>query len=363
MSELKKNKNAGFSLIEVLIAMAIFAICLIPLLRSFVVVSRTNAKSRQTLNASTLAENVIEQIKSEGVAAYVGTDTPSGYKTIDGVNYPIYTLSYSNRTFDDRTYSMQVTLTPSTETYNDAGTEKELNAQKTAELFTMSNRTDAFYVEDTNVLNSAAQLYVDSHSGVTLSEVKQNMETQYTFVISNAGGIQSVEQTVSRTYSGNLVGTAETASIFSSLQTGNELKSLYIFYVPAASGAKETFIIENKDNYPLDVYIVQQKAGSSVFNKKVRALTVVEQTKTDVNAPTTIRTNLALSDFNQITYQHDGSVMDSMNSVTAPKAFGFYELGVDENMVGKVARLYDISVTVADYNGDELVTLTGTALR
>lgn len=362
MSEIKRNRNAGFSLVEVLVAMAIFMVCLIPLLQSFVVVSNANAKSRQTLNASTLAENIIEEIKSEGVTAYVGTDTPTSYVTIGGVNYPVYEVAYTNRAFDGRNYQINVTLSPSTETYNDGTSETALNAQTTAELFTMSNKTDAFYVEDTNVLNNAAQLYVDTYPGVTLAEVKSGMETEYTFVISNAGGIQSVEQTVSRTYNGNLIGAAETASIFSSLQTGNELKSLYIFYVPASSGGKETFIIENKDDYPLDVYIVQQKAHTTDMNKKAKALTIVETTDQSSGAPTTIRSNMGISDFMDIKYQHTGGVMH-MNSVTAKSAFGFHELGVDENMTGKNARLYDITVTVSDANSNQVVSLTGTALR
>lgn len=364
MSELKKNRNAGFSLVEVVIAMAIFTICLVPLLRSFVVVSNTNAKARQTLNASTMAENEIEQIKSVGVTSYVAGDTPTGYVTIDGVDYPCYQVSYTNRSFDNKTYQMNIVLTPSTETYMDStGTEQKLNSQTTAELYTMSNKTDAFYVEETNVLNSIALDYIQAHPSETLNNVKSNIKTEYTFVISNTGGVQSVEQRISRTYPNNMAAPSETASIFSSLQTGNELKSLYIFYVPSGSSGNETFIIENPDNYPLDVYIVQQKAHSYDPIKKAAALTVVETGSTSTNAPTTIRTNMAVSDFNNIYYQYSGLTKTPLSDINAKSAFGFHELGVDEDMSGQNARLYDITATVCDANGNQLISLTGTALR
>ncbi|MGN0342126.1 MAG: prepilin-type N-terminal cleavage/methylation domain-containing protein [Roseburia sp.] len=357
MTGLKKNKNAGFSLIEVLIAMAIFTVCLVPLLRSFVVVSSTNAKSRQILNASTVAENIIEEIKAEGVTSYVSGISPSGYVNIDGVDFPAYTVTYNNRTYDGKTYKAEVTLTPSNETYNDGGTEKSLNTQDTAELYTMSNKTDAFYVEETNALNSVALDYVQAHPDKTVSEVVKNIETEYTFTISDVGGVQSVVQTVTRDYNGvNL--SAETKSIFSSLQTGNELKSLYIFYVPASSGGKEQFIIDNRDNYPVDVYIVQQ---SSIIRDA--SLTILETGRTSVDAPTTIRTNMDYADFDDVTYQYGGSTFLRMSKTQAEDAFGFHTLGVIEEMDGKDARLYNIEAHVYDVNGNELTSLTGTALR
>ncbi len=60
----KLNKNAGFSLVELLIAVTILAIIVIPLLHLFVTSTRMNVKSRQTLRATTVAQDIMEGLKA-----------------------------------------------------------------------------------------------------------------------------------------------------------------------------------------------------------------------------------------------------------------------------------------------------------
>ena len=59
----KKNRNSGFTLVEVMIAVAILAIISIPVLQSFVSVAQVNSKSRRRLSATTIAENLMESCK------------------------------------------------------------------------------------------------------------------------------------------------------------------------------------------------------------------------------------------------------------------------------------------------------------
>ena len=60
-----KNSNAGMTLLEVIIAVSIFSITAIVLLQSFVTSSRINRKSNTYLEATTVAQNVMEEIKSK----------------------------------------------------------------------------------------------------------------------------------------------------------------------------------------------------------------------------------------------------------------------------------------------------------
>ena len=60
----KLNKDAGFSLLELLIAVVILAIIVIPLLNLFLSSNRINIKSRQTLRATTLAQDIMEGLKA-----------------------------------------------------------------------------------------------------------------------------------------------------------------------------------------------------------------------------------------------------------------------------------------------------------
>lgn len=58
------RKNAGFSLVELLVAITILAIIVIPLLNSFLSSHKLNVKSRQTLRATTVAQDIMEGLKA-----------------------------------------------------------------------------------------------------------------------------------------------------------------------------------------------------------------------------------------------------------------------------------------------------------
>ena len=147
--KLNRNlNNRGFSLVEILIAVAILVLCAVPLLKAFVTSAQTNARARQNLNATTLAENIMEEIKAAGVEGY---GVKSGDTvTIDGVDLPVYEAEYSNYSFDGRAYDVKAVMTPSQETYLDGTDEKAYNAQGIPEISVMDDSRDAVYVEDKN---------------------------------------------------------------------------------------------------------------------------------------------------------------------------------------------------------------------
>lgn len=72
----KLNKNAGFSLLELLIAVVILAIIVIPLLNLFLSSNRLNIKSRQTLRATTLAQDIMEGLKAYDIEEIKTQFTP-----------------------------------------------------------------------------------------------------------------------------------------------------------------------------------------------------------------------------------------------------------------------------------------------
>lgn len=58
----KRSDNRGFTLVEIIIAVAILAIAIIPLTANFIQSSKLNMKGRQTLNAMNLAQDMMEGI-------------------------------------------------------------------------------------------------------------------------------------------------------------------------------------------------------------------------------------------------------------------------------------------------------------
>ena len=64
-SKKRKNQNAGMTLLEVIIAVSIFSISAIVLLQGFVTSGKINLKSNLYLEATTVAQNLMEEIKAK----------------------------------------------------------------------------------------------------------------------------------------------------------------------------------------------------------------------------------------------------------------------------------------------------------
>jgi len=92
MKKCKKNRlklnNAGMTLIELLVAIAIMAVALVPLLFSFVNVAKYNARAREIQQTTTLAHTVMENCKAyslEEIKDQMTDTTDPQYPFLDGV--------------------------------------------------------------------------------------------------------------------------------------------------------------------------------------------------------------------------------------------------------------------------------------
>jgi len=82
-----KLNNAGFTLVEVIIAAAIMALVSIPLLHALTTAVNTNAKSKEKMRATNAAENIMEDLKSMTVSEALKKYS-QGAITLDSPNYP-----------------------------------------------------------------------------------------------------------------------------------------------------------------------------------------------------------------------------------------------------------------------------------
>lgn len=67
MRQKVERKNGGFTLVEILIAITILGIIIVPFMHSFVTASRTNAKAKKLQNATALGTNLMEEIKANSI--------------------------------------------------------------------------------------------------------------------------------------------------------------------------------------------------------------------------------------------------------------------------------------------------------
>jgi prepilin-type N-terminal cleavage/methylation domain-containing protein len=142
--KIKKKRNRGFTLVEVLVAAAILSIMVTPILSSFVAIARVNAKSRRKLSATAIANSVMESVKGFELSDVSKQfNNPSGgfhiiAGTISGAS-EIGGASYSGSTFTARAsgvYEFSITGVQMDGTTYDVRLKYTKNVTKTNELLT-----------------------------------------------------------------------------------------------------------------------------------------------------------------------------------------------------------------------------------
>lgn len=94
-----KMNNKGFSLVEVLIAMAILAIVSLPILATFSNAARINSRAKKIENATTAANNILEEAKVSNVNKLTDIHSKTDCKyTLTSDNNGILTYYVGNKT-------------------------------------------------------------------------------------------------------------------------------------------------------------------------------------------------------------------------------------------------------------------------
>jgi prepilin-type N-terminal cleavage/methylation domain-containing protein len=99
---MKNKQDGGFSLIEVVLAMVILALIVVPTCTSLVLSFRVNAKSEAMLQAQLAVSSAVEQLMAKGITAdYVdslsaGTDGEEIYYTSTEYDGIVFQLKKAN---------------------------------------------------------------------------------------------------------------------------------------------------------------------------------------------------------------------------------------------------------------------------
>lgn len=161
----KQLNNAGFSLVELLIAIVILAIIVVPLLHSFVTSARTSAKARNTMHATAIAEDVMEEFEAYTIEEMAERYADEGYTAVEDADGR-WTFRKVDQSTTSGTYDVVATLDPTVDQY------QGMNAKELVDIQNLSGSLNAVYTEAEDAANDAYGYFV-THRGFNKDDTSE----------------------------------------------------------------------------------------------------------------------------------------------------------------------------------------------
>lgn len=316
--------NAGMTLVELLVAIAILGIIVVPFLHAFISSIRTNAKARENLRVTTVAQDITEGFKAYDMeelcyqynfpakgfrvfadntvsgasvkevlwdaasGSFVDVDpsvrpadpdvdphasvySPDGGDTFEylGQKSGQYYFAMSGVSYENQKYDALVSMNALPYRAGGSSTFRP-NAQKIAVVEKMNVDQDGFFVQEKGS-DEDAFTEMQNTSGETID--KLSVDRTITIKITSKtvpDKPDEIKATISYNYIGNAVGDAtkkaqfdKESVMFNNVETGEPLRNLYLCYYPFYSEWRsDNIIIDNQDNVPVTVYLIKQMNNS-----------------------------------------------------------------------------------------------------
>lgn len=408
-AESKQLNNEGFSLLELLIAVVILAVIVIPIMNTFMVSMRTNAKAERTMDATSIAESIMEEFEGRSIEEMKSIYEGAGFSVeatpdtdVDGK----WIFVGNDADTTGKKYQVEITLDPSVySTINsvdlvnvqnlvgsmnavfsekkDAETEGlgyfKLNTDKSAEISPYVDRIVNIKVSknlisvdlgggETKVVDTylvTAECYYECTKAEWLnpgtSSTYPQSNTQYV-IFSNEEAIKKKAEEIKEKKAAGM--TLEEEDCLES-----RLANVVICVRPRATGGKDRITVENGGNVAMNLYLVRQGETGAVldpsycveFNLKEKCESGWNMVGTveNVKAACQLRTNFLEETY--VTYKYTDVTSGSyVSAATATTIMQTDTL----TPVSACDRMYDIVVNVYEDGTrgtkDPLVTMTGT---
>lgn len=378
MGKLNKN-DQGFTLLEMIIAITILAIIVIPLLRSFVISSRANAVAKRKLQASTVAQNLMEDMKACDLEDIVGWFREKEGLHLTAVSeeedtkiYTVQNISLKGKKFDAR-----ITLDGSSSSNYRKEDGTGYNDGSMANLPDMESNKSAVYVMGFSDDESVAKEYVARHQlydtdgkrPMTYEDFLKDLKRTIRVSLRHDEGSKATQVMLYITYecSAGLVSESDrkitkTLLLYDNYKTKEVLESVSLFYTPlysSVAGDKDLIQIENSGNCPVNFYLIKMNGSSStgVKNDYLEAvykagLSVTEGLTSGDRSATRICTNLYDPTSPKYVLTYSGDLKKLEANITS-----------SENPEEKM-RIYSVTVDIYKENSSfdedqKLASLTG----
>lgn len=409
-----RKNNKGFSLVELLVAITILAVVMIPMLHSFITSARANAKAKKVMEATTVAQNIMEEIKSEHLTDYLNkysftksiVKDASGHNVTDinGENIYTYskkmisvsaapeanTVSAAALSVNGRDFRAEVTLDPqnytATTTPAPGSARTDYNTILYSKLSSLSKSSNAFYIQKDEQETEAAK----SIDPMAYEDVKDAMNRTITIDIEHNSSSKITKVYATVEYSDGRLGKTEVIKpinrqkIYSNADDPDKmtLSNVFVIFYPMYNSTskvdpKERIIINNKDNYKVGVFLVKQTlrdASAANRGNYLAELQVNEGTRSslaDANGKpdviTSVATNLCMD--NTPTNKEINVSYDTENHVSLPTLILPKDMLDMKDLTKADAepRIYDVTIKVYDKKDTSyakvLTTMEGTTIQ
>ena len=262
-----KDNNKGFSLLELLVAVAILAVIVTPFLMAFLTTTSINKTTKQQQRAKFAATNVMEDIRSRNVDEVLA-------KCVAGEEEGTY-LYTTTQESDGQMYTVEAILDPRRKTVGETPEAKkdeatDYNAERMAHIYGMNSAYDGFYeldaINDNSKIEQLAEKLLSSRDEETLKQVYSSVNREIILTITdndNGGTDVKVRSEYTMPRGGNINSVSTQDQIIYSDSTGQiDLRSVYLFYNPLYNGtkkqARETITVINNKGVECSVYLIRQ---------------------------------------------------------------------------------------------------------
>lgn len=279
-----RRNNKGFSLIELIVAVAILAVIVAPLLNTFVVSAKVAMKGRQARNTTLLAQNLVEISESQKIADLLKGDPylgiaedvavyekdATGYQEVTGEvppNQEKYYIGLKGALSGRKKLDALLTF--------DAKHYDRVNQVETVNYSPMDSVYSQPKEEDRNPDKLAAIAFADKASietGIAIDPAYFIGKMNRTIAIqltkkpdapgSETGIISASANFVYETKYGSFSMREESDQgdfyhgKYSKTEQG--INSVYVFYYPNYGGT-DKIIIDNRDDLKVDAFLIKQK--------------------------------------------------------------------------------------------------------
>lgn len=391
----KKNQNAGFSLVELLVAITILLIVVVPILHSFITASKTNAKAKKIMQATSTAQNIMEEFKAytleELKASYTITENADG----------TYLVEMDNVSVGKGTYNAKVLLDPTLYQKEVSDPDSKYNDIARSNISYMDIYKDAFYVQELTLDEEVAQEFLDLYKDAggtqpyTAEHFLDTMSRTISINLTTVGDITVDGKTYAKiTYTYKTQDTTISADkrtivrpdeskIFDNTDYDEQLRSVYLFYNPlygsTSTNVKDAIELNNETNLDINFYIVKQKSSYYSNSKEEQygvALNISEKPDSSwmvdpsFIGKTKLRTNLGRKMDNteesltnkqsKVTYRGNGTGTSDARSRNILDYNGLEVSKVENKLYGVVVEIYEIKSGGDKYDATKkLISIDG----